>query len=91
MVINIISMNEPTLPKPRRKLTALELSAPARGALRRLKSRFGMSFTHAVERGLALLDTHHQLPEPLTPAERTALGLSPAPRNLNRKRAGGAQ
>lgn len=77
-------MNEPTQ-KPQRRLTSLELSAPARGALRRLKNRHGMSFTHAIQRGLSLLEAtfttpppwvantvNTGLPEPLTPAERTS-------------------
>lgn len=49
-------MNNPTT-KPTRKLTSLELSAPARGALRRIKTKHGMNFTAAVERGVILLET----------------------------------
>lgn len=76
-------------PRPQRKLTSLELSAPARGALRRLKARQGMSFTHAVERGVLLLESQ-LLPEPM-PIETaiTLLGrTTPAPAN---RRKGGAK
>ena len=81
-------MNEPSLPKPQRKLTSLELSAPARGALRRLKRTLGMSFTYAVERGLVLLEHAATIGEPMPPAARQAIGLAPyrkaAPRNRRR-------
>ena len=80
-------MNEPTPTKPRRKLTNLALSAPARGALRRLKAALGMSFTRAVERGVMLLEADMGIGEPLTPAERVARGLSTGP-NRNRRKGG---
>lgn len=86
----MIFMGNTTLQKPQRKLTSLELSAPARGALRRLKSRHGMSFTRAVERGVMLLESQ-LLPEPV-PIETAAslLGRTrPAP--ANRRRNGGAR
>lgn len=79
-------MNEPTQ-KPQRRLTSLELSAPARGALRRLKAALGMSFTHAVERGVMLLEADMGIGEPLTHAERVARGLSTGP-NRNRRKGG---
>ena len=79
---------EPTTLKPQRKLTSLELSAPARGALRRLKARHGMSFTHAVQRGLSLLEDAFTIGEPRPAAERVALGLNPSPRPSNRKKGG---
>jgi hypothetical protein len=49
-------MSEATLKKSRRKQTSLELSAPARGALRRIKSRHGVNFTAAIERGVVMLE-----------------------------------
>ena len=67
-------MTNTSPPKPQRKLTSLELSGPPRGALRRLKTRHGMSFTHSVERGVRELETS-LLPEPRTDAERAELGL----------------
>ena len=79
-------MHEPSLPKPQRKLTSLELSAPARGALRRLKRDLGMSFTHAVERGLVLLEQAHIIGDPMPAAARAAVGLTPGPRPVNRKK-----
>ncbi len=77
-------MGTPIL-KPQRRLTSLELSAPARGALRRLKSRLGMSYTHSVERAVLLFAEAH-LPEPMLPGERAELGLAPNP-PANRRRA----
>lgn len=68
-------MNEPTLPKPQRKLTSLELSAPARGALRRLKHNRGMSFTHAVETAVSLLEKSLAIGEPMAARDRAKLGL----------------
>lgn len=65
-------MNEP-LPKPQRKLTSLELSAPARGTLRRLKRDLGMSFTHCVERGLLMLESDLLPPAPRTRKKGGAL------------------
>lgn len=91
-------MNEPTPVKTQRRLTALELSAPARGALRRLKRDLGMSFTHAVERGLVLLEKgivlgqeralQTDLAATPTDAERKRLGLPTGPRRVNRKKGG---
>ena len=80
-------MNEP-LPKPQRKLTSLELSAPARGALRRLKTRHGMSFTHAVQRGLLLLEEAFTLGEAMPAGDRQGLGLTTGPHPVNRKKGG---
>ena len=51
-------MTPTTDKKPTRKLTSLELSAPARGALRRIKKNHGMNFTAAVERGVTLLESN---------------------------------
>lgn len=48
-------MNEPATQKPKRKLTSLELSAPARASLKRIKSR-GISKKAAVEQGIALFE-----------------------------------
>ena len=45
----------PTKTKPR-KQTSLELSAPVRGALRRLKKQHGYTIRFAIERGVALLE-----------------------------------
>ncbi len=45
------------LKKPRRKLTSLELSAPARGTLCRIKRKHGINKTNAIERGLVMLET----------------------------------
>lgn len=49
--------------KPQRKQTNLELSAPARGALRRLKTRHGVTKTFAVERGLVMLEQYLNAPQ----------------------------
>ena len=68
-------MTNTSPPKPQRKLTSLELSAPARGALRRFKHLHGISFTYAVERGLALLEKEFTIGEPMPPADRAKLGL----------------
>ena len=46
-----------------------------------------MSFTHAVERGVMLLEADMGIGEPLTPAERVARGLSTGP-NRNRRKGG---
>ncbi len=43
--------------KPQRKQTSLELSAPVRGALRRLKSKHGYTKRFAIERGVLMLET----------------------------------
>lgn len=75
--------------KPRRKLTNLELSAPARGALRRLKRERGMSFTYAVETALSLLERAVVL-DPLDDAARAGLGLKPAGTVKANRRKGGA-
>lgn len=80
--------NPPTL-KPSRKLTALELSAPARGALRRLKRARGMTFTHAVETALSLLERSIVL-DPLDDADRAKLGLKPFGSTKPNRRKGGA-
>ena len=80
-------MNEPTQ-KPQRRLTSLELSAPARGALRRLKAALGMTFTHAVERGVLLLEADMGIGEVRTAADRAKLGLATGPSRNRRK--GGA-
>lgn len=77
---------EAITPKPQRKLTSLELSAPARGALRRLKRQHGMSFTHAVERGLKLIEKVLVIGDQMPAAARKAVGLSPLPVAANRKR-----
>jgi hypothetical protein len=37
-------------------LTSLELSAPTRGALCRIKAEHGISFTAAISRGVAMLE-----------------------------------
>ena len=42
--------------KPKRKLTSLELPAPARGALRRIKQIHGMNHTAAITRGVLELE-----------------------------------
>ncbi len=42
--------------KTTRKLTSLELSAPARGTLRRIKKNHSIPFTRSIERGLSLLE-----------------------------------
>lgn len=78
-------MNEPTT-KPRRKLTSLELSAPARGALRRIKRAAKISYTGAIERGLVLLEKSLVIGEPMLPPERTALALLNTPRPQNRRK-----
>jgi hypothetical protein len=83
-------MSELSLKKPRR-LTSLELSAPARGALRRIKKSTGMSFTFAVERGLQLLERSVVIGEPMPDADRAKLGLTPgdfAARGVRRNRKG---
>ena len=48
-------MSNPTKPKPRNQ-TSLELSAPVRGALRRLKKQHGYTIRFAIERGVTLLE-----------------------------------
>ncbi len=53
-------MSDTTTKKPQRKLTSLELSAPARGALRRIKSRHGVNHTHAIVAGIFLYEEQLQ-------------------------------
>ena len=77
-------MTNTSPPKPPRKLTSLELSAPARGALRRLKTRHGMSFTHSVERGVLALE--HSIGEPMTIETAASLLGRTGPAKPNRKR-----
>ena len=84
-------MSETTLQKTPRRLTSLELSAPARGALRRIKRSTGMTFTYAVERGLTLLEKSLVIGEPMPNAARQAVGLSPLPTNRRNGRKAGAQ
>ena len=55
----------------------MELSAPARAALLRLKADFGMSFTHAVERAVLRFADSNPF-EPMPDADRASLGLKPA-------------
>lgn len=81
-------MNEPLPTKPQRKLTSLELSAPARGALRRLKRERGMSFTYAVETALSLLERAVAL-DPLSDTDRAGLNLKPAASVKANRRKGG--
>lgn len=76
--------------KPRRKLTNLELSAPARGALRRLKRERGMSFTYAVETAISLLERAVVL-DPLSDKDRAGLGLKPAASVKPNRRKGGVR
>ncbi|MDD5139407.1 MAG: hypothetical protein PHY43_03985 [Verrucomicrobiales bacterium] len=49
-------MPKTKLKKSRRKQTSLELSAPARCALRRIKANHGIFFTAAIERGVVALE-----------------------------------
>ena len=49
-------MSETLTKKPRRKLTSLELPAPARGALRRIKQVHGINHTAAISRGVIELE-----------------------------------
>ena len=52
-----------TTKKPQRIQTSLELSAPARGALRRIKTKFGLTSKAAIHRGIELLETHLNAPQ----------------------------
>ena len=47
-----------------------------------------MSFTHAVQRGLSLLEEACSLGAAMPAGDRAALGLTPAPRHANRKKGG---
>lgn len=84
-------MANATQQKTPRRLTSLELSAPARGALRRLKRAHGMSYTHTVERGISLVEKCLELGEPMPNAARQAVGLSPLPTNRRNGRKAGAK
>lgn len=53
-------MPENSTKKPTRKLTVLELSATARGALRRFKKEKGWSHKFAIETALVLLETRER-------------------------------
>ncbi|MEQ2006606.1 MAG: hypothetical protein ABMA26_07405 [Limisphaerales bacterium] len=53
-----------------------------------MKRTRGMSFTRSVERGVLLLDESLTIGEPMTPPERTALGLLNSPRPANRRKGG---
>lgn len=69
----------------------MELSSPARGALRRIKKHTGMTYTFAVERALELLAHRLDIPEPMPDADRAKLGLSPGDfdaRGVRRNRKG---
>ena len=49
-------MSNTTPKKPQRKLTSLELSAPARGALRRITTRNGWTKTRTIELAIISMD-----------------------------------
>ena len=49
-----------------------------------------MSFTHAVQRGLSLLEEAFTLGAAIPAGDRAAVGLAAGPRPVNRKK-GGAQ
>ena len=48
--------------KPQRAQTSLVLSAPVRGALRRLKLKHGYTKKFAIERGVLMLENHLAAP-----------------------------
>lgn len=47
-----------------------------------------MSFTHAVQRGLSLLEEAFTLGATMPAGDRAALGLTPGPRPANRRKGG---
>ena len=55
-------MTDSQTTKPQRKLTSLELSAPARGALRRIVKRQGWTKTRAIELSLMEMDARQTAP-----------------------------
>lgn len=58
LVIQFNQMTKPSSKPPKRKLTSLELSDSARGALRRIKSKHGLPFTVSIQKGVAMLEKH---------------------------------
>jgi hypothetical protein len=52
-----------TTKKPQRTQTSLVLSVPARGALRRIKTKHGITMKSAIHRGIELLETHLNSPQ----------------------------
>ena len=84
-------MSDTTSTKPQRKLTSLELSPTARGALNRLTRHYGWTKTRAIETALANLDEELaalKLPPPPLYTAAALLGAATKRQHANKQTKG---